>query len=310
VDLRVVPAGVGDAAVIAGVVSASGASWKPTEAEIAKDLSSVPNHVRAYQVLGCVGDEAVAYGEVGNDRYVDEPSRWRIGVFVAESCCQRGYGHRLVRDLVEWLHRQGPVDDLSCSTDSENGDRFAVSFGLEVREQRYVSTLDPRVVDFRRFVAVEAAVRARGVRLTTLAAFVGLDREACEHRLYMLDVAAMADEPGQIESAPVAFDAWRADFIEDQDPAGAILAMYEGKPIGLCIHWDEGDRLLIASTGVAQDWRGRGVATAMKLAGVRYALGQGKTLRAYNSAENFAVLKINTNLGFVREATVKRWQRV
>jgi mycothiol synthase len=309
VELRTVVAGVGDAAFVARVVSESGSSWRPTEAEVAKDLGSVPDHVRAYQLICWVGEEAVAYGEIGNDRYVNEPSRWQIGVFVAKSHCRRGYGHRFARELLEWVETQGAVDDLSCSTYSEAGDRFAASFGLEVREQRYVSTLDPRTVDVGQFVGVEAAVGACGVTLTTLAAFADVDREAREHRLYLLDIAAMADEPGQVSSAPVAFDAWRADFIEGQDPAGVILAMYEDEPIGLCIHWSEGDRLLIASTGVAREWRGRGVATAMKLAGVRYALEQGKTLRAYNSAENLAVLKINANLGFVREATVKRWQR-
>jgi mycothiol synthase len=309
VELRTVPASVGDAAFVARVVSASGSSWKPTEAEMAKELGVNPDHVRAYQIVGWLGHEAVAYGEIGNDRYVNEPSRWQIGVFVAKSHCRRGYGHRLVRELLEWVEEQGAVDDLSCSTDSEAGDRFAASYGFEVRELRHVSTLDPQVVDVGQFAGVEAAVGACGVTLTTLDAFADVEREACEHRMYLLDIAAMADEPGQVSSAPVAFDAWRADFIEDQDPGGVILAMYEGEPIGLCIHWSEGDRLLIASTGVAREWRGHGVATAMKLAGVRYALEQGKTLRAYNSAENLAVLKINANLGFVREATVTRWQR-
>jgi mycothiol synthase len=309
VDLRIVPADVRDAAAISRVVSTSGSSWKPTEAEIAKDLSTIPNHARAYQILVWAGGEAVAYGEIGNDRYVNEPSRWRIGVFVAESHSRLGYGHRLVRELLEWVERQGAVDDLWCSTDSEAGDRFASSFGFEVREQRYASTLDPRGFDLGRFVAVEAAVHARGVTLTTLAAFAGADRAELEHQLYLLDVAAMADEPGQVPSAPVPFDVWRADFVEGHDPAGVILAMHQGDPIGLCIHWSEGDRLLIASTGVTREWRGLGIATAMKVAGVRYALEQGKTLRAYNSAENVAVLKINENLGFVREVTVKRWHR-
>ncbi len=120
----------------------------------------------------------------------------------------------------------------------------------------------------------------------------------------------MADEPGQLESTPVSFDAWRVDFIEGHDPAGVIMAMHDDKVVGLCIHWDEAGGLLIASTGVAREWRGLGIATAMKVAGIRYALHRGKTLRAYNSAENVAVLKINDTLGFVREATVKRWHRV
>ncbi len=45
VDLRLVPADVRYAAAIASVVSTSGSSWKPTEVEIVKDLTSVPDHV-------------------------------------------------------------------------------------------------------------------------------------------------------------------------------------------------------------------------------------------------------------------------
>ncbi len=142
---------------------------------------------------------------------------WRAGVFVSDSFQRRGYGHRLANDLLKWLDQQSSVDDFSCSTDSEAGDRFAASFGFEVREQRYVSTLDPITVDLGQFAELEAAVRAQGVRLTTLAGVVdassgaGADRSIgnIEHQLYLLDTAAMADEPGQLESTPVSFDVWR-----------------------------------------------------------------------------------------------------
>jgi mycothiol synthase len=183
--------------------------------------------------------------------------------------------------------------------------------GFCVGEVRFVLGLDPSEVDLSRFSDVEDSVARLGIVISSLMDFpLGPQLDELVRRIYELDIAATADEPGQVESAPTSFEAWQADFIEGHEPEGVIVAFHSGVLVGLCIHWDEDDEILIASTGVAREWRGRGVATAMKLAGVQYALKRQKHMRTFNSAENAAVLKINANLGFVRKTTVRRWQLI
>lgn len=315
-DLRVVPASAADAASIAEVMSNCGSTWKPTENEIAKSLSTLPDHILAQYFLGFVDDVAVAHGAVTNDRYVDEPTIWIADVFVIEPYQRRGCGRAMAGTLMNWLtpvlddqYRGGVTPTLrSATVDSLAGDRFATKLGFRVQETRYVSVLDPRAADLTQFNSIDERMAELGVTLTTLAAVGEPERESFERLLFDLDTEAMLDEPGNIGMGKVGFEAWRAEHVRGHDPNGAIVAIHGERPIGLTIHWDEGHELLVASTVVKREWRGKGVATALKVAGVRYARERGKPLRAFNSAENPAILAVNRRLGFVRVQTVTKWQ--
>lgn len=314
-DIEIVPASVADAAMIAEVMSNCGSSWRPTEGEIAKNLGTLPSHVRSQYFLGFVDGVAVAHGAVANGRYVDEPAVWIIDVFVIGSHQGRGYGVVVARMLMNWLEpildeqrREGASPTLvSATADASAGARFAAKFGFDVRETRYVSSLNPATVDLAQFASLEQRVAHLGVAIVTLADFDGRDRKDFERALFELDTEAMLDEPGHDAATSVGFDAWRGEFVDGHDPHGTIVAVHDATPIGLTIHWDEEHELLIASTCVSRQWRGKGIATALKVAGVRYASQRGKPLRAFNSAENANVLAINARLGFVRRQTVTKW---
>jgi GNAT superfamily N-acetyltransferase len=63
--------------------------------------------------------------------------------------------------------------------------------------------------------------------------------------------------------------------------------------------------LLNSMTGVAREWRGRGLARWLKLHTIRWALERGAPeLRTFNDAVNDAILGLNRSLGF-RVATVE-----
>ncbi len=313
--LLVVPASAGDAPAIADVMSHSGSSWKPSAAEIAKELSTLPGHVRSHYLLGYVDGVPVAHAAVANDRYIDEPASWIVDVYVKESYQRRGFGHEILRTLKEWLapilagQRNNGAEPvlLTATVDSPAGDRFATNLGFVVRATRYVSRLDPWSVDLSRFAAIESSIAEAGVTFTTLASVLDRERDKFTHALYVLDNETMADEPDH-HGATAGFEAWRAEFIHERDPGGTIVAVHENTPIGLTIHWDDAEEILIAATGVRREWRGRGIATALKLAGVRYARQRGLPLRTVNSAENAPILAINQRIGFERTQTATKWR--
>jgi mycothiol synthase len=62
------------------------------------------------------------------------------------------------------------------------------------------------------------------------------------------------------------------------------------------------DAAWIGLTGVRREWRGRGVALALKLSAMRWAEEAGYAfLRTGNASDNLPILTLNDRLGFVRE---------
>jgi predicted GNAT superfamily acetyltransferase len=55
-------------------------------------------------------------------------------------------------------------------------------------------------------------------------------------------------------------------------------------------------------TGVLREYRGRGIAIALKLRVTQYALQNGyDTIKTWNDSENVAMLAVNTKFRFKRE---------
>jgi mycothiol synthase len=130
-----------------------------------------------------------------------------------------------------------------------------------------------------------------------------------DEELYSLHAEVMADKPTVIQGAAMPFEAWVATSLADRDLNGIIVAMHADEMIGLSMMWTESDALLVAATGVHRDWRGKGIARALKLIGVRYAKQQQLPMRTMNASGNKSIIKLNESLGFVRVAGFTNWQR-
>ena len=64
-------------------------------------------------------------------------------------------------------------------------------------------------------------------------------------------------------------------------------------------------------TGVARPYRGKGVATLLKLRGIRYPQEHGnQKLWVFNDSVNAAMLGLNEQLGFVRGGVNVRYRKV
>lgn len=133
-----------------------------------------------------------------------------------------------------------------------------------------------------------------GVRLVSLA---GVD----PRRVYQVDVAASVDEPGDVPTDALTYEHWRADTWDNVglDREASTGAEVDGVLAAISLVKRDGARMWSDYTGTAPEHRGRGLATAAKLAALHRAAADGVTV-AYtgNDEANAPMLAINARLGY------------
>lgn len=144
-----------------------------------------------------------------------------------------------------------------------------------------------------------------GVAITTLADERRRDAGALR-RAYELHNAVVADIPSPIPFTPPSFEDYLRARIESPRALldAYFVAVLGDRYIGFANleRPAEGAHLYHNVTGVLHQFRGRGIAMALKLATVAYARAHGYSeIRTWNEVHNAGMLAINDRLGFVRQ---------
>jgi mycothiol synthase len=300
------------------VLSATSLSSQSTEEELAKEFATTPAHVEEIRYLVFDNDIPIGLARVGTYRYVVDPERLLISVRVVHEYRRRGIGTSLVAIMKPWIDGR-VVTQMWASTELDalgepcfaEGAAFAEKYGMEPRESRFESELDTTELDLKGVAHAVDACAQQGITITTMEALLadpnwqGLD---WQRELYDVDCAAMVDEPTEQGGEPSSFEDWKDEFIAEHEPAGMVVAVYEGSIVGLSMHWLEDGKVLVASTGTLAAFRGKGVARAMKLTGAAYAQRKGLPMRAFNQSNNPHIVDLNRSLGFVRKAGYLYWK--
>jgi RimJ/RimL family protein N-acetyltransferase len=140
-----------------------------------------------------------------------------------------------------------------------------------------------------------------GVVITTLA-----DRPDLVPEVYGVAIEAMADIPGDGPTAPGTLEEFRKRDIDWQGvPHDAFMLALDGQTgrvIGYAnLNLMPGNPKMAwhDMTAVARTWRGRGVASALKRATIRWAADHGlEALETGNDIDNAPMRAINLRLGY------------
>src|SRR5262249_45205137 len=91
-------------------------------------------------------------------------------------------------------------------------------------------------------------------------------RRDLEGGMYEGDREASADIPGLAAGHGQTFEGWRTHAIArpSRNSDLTLLALADGRVVGVAYMDGSGERCFHLLTGVARDWRGRGVASALK----------------------------------------------
>ena len=247
------------------------------------------------------GGGLVAYAALWRVR----DDRFRMDLVVAPAWRRQGIGGRMMEMSIAAAEAAGAATlQARAYASARDALRFLERRGF-VETMRMVGlTLDLRALDDSRLAAYEQAAAARGFVLTTLADEERRDPE-CRRGLWQVFAAAQDGwrdpDPRPEPPEPLGHDAFLRLFDQfPPDPAAFVIAKHGMRYAGFAGS---------IGTAVHPDFRGRGLANAMKVRVALLARAAGRaTLES--STGNPAMLRANENVGFRRtwtEVRLARW---
>ena len=250
---------------------------------------------------------AVGFGVLAHVTDMFHPSKFWIEILVDPTCHGRGIAGAIYRRLDEELKKLGAVTAWTGS--KQNLPRLTGFYqrrGFEEKQIAWESRLDVKVTDLSKFREFPEKVQRQGIVLTTLAE-EQKEGKGSLRKLHELVQIISADMPSPGDFTPTSYEQWEAFELKNPNllPEGYMIAKEGSKYVGLCTVWsiDKEPRSLVqGNTGVRREYRGRGIAVALKLRVIEFARQNGyEKVKTWNASDNAVMLAVNTKLGFKRE---------
>ncbi len=249
--------------------------------------------------------QTVAYGYSFEIAWAPPAGRYWCVIRVLPDYGRRGIGEWLYAQLLADLRERGATAALLELDDTLAVLRPALERrGLHALLHSWAFTLDLRACDLAAFALPDQ--RLSGLRITTLTAELahGADWLPPLHQLY---TAVARDVPIPIHPHPAPPPAWLAEQalgLPDSLPDAFFIVRDGTTYVGMSyLHRDVDDpgRLLQRITAIHAEYRGRGIALALKLKTIAYAQRHGfHEIRTAVESNNPSMLAINAKLGFVQ----------
>ena len=254
------------------------------------------------------GGRVVGFGLVNHMRWAFVPTKYRIDITVHPGHRERGHGSALYDALLDKIReRSGKAVAAAVKESMVGGVRFLTKRGFREVKRDWESRLFVEGFDFARFVTAEARVAKQGIRIVTLADEMQRDSSALQKAFELTEDCRM-DIPSVDPPTRHTFEEFR---IEDIDAPGALLDAFfvaidkDGRYLGvsnLFRSLDDPAFLWQGITGVRREARGKGIAMALKLRTVRYAIDKGvEHIKTWNDVHNRPMLAINEAMGFAKQ---------
>ena len=250
--------------------------------------------------------EIVAFGSIGHMAWSFHPQRFVGSILVDKAYQNMGIGQYVYENMLEFLAKLTANELLaSAREDMPISTRFLENRGFQEKQRISESVLDPTKVNVSSFLRYTEEVTEAGVEIGSLSDELENDPE-CYRKLYDLNMTLMRDVVKPRPYTPISYEQWLSFDMKDKSllPDAYAIAKHGSSYVGLSTvrRMDKDPKgLHQLLTGVRKDYRGRGIAMAMKLKVIKYAKDKGyNRIRTENSTVNAEMLGINTKLGFER----------
>jgi len=259
--------------------------------------------------------EVVAFAALYHALYSYDPHKFWVLVIVDSRHTRQGVGKALASLLnAEAADHRALCFWTNVRKEDDRSLRFAAQQGFQSLRTTWLSVLDLSMADL---TPSEGDRRERlerdGIRFTTLAE-EGSRRPEVRRRLYELWTDASRDVPRMGEYVPVSFEQFEAEVDREAILPEAFFLAGHGDAYVASSHLErdlaEPTSLMVGFTATQAAFRGRGLATELKVRSIGYAREHGiRALKTFNDAANDPILRINERLGFRRLFAIANLQR-
>lgn len=277
--------------------------WPTDEAEALRDQEVLPPDQRSQFWLAEQDGSAVGTAELGRDIGSYHPLKWTVLIAVLPDARRKGVGSALFEAAKEGFGGEAPLKVKAWTIEGDQGsnDWAARRSFVEVKRD-FDSEVDLTTYDKRLLDAYDREALSPDVSMQT---FDKLDSPEFRTEFHQLFEVVRIDTPRTDPPTPMAFEDFEKQVLDNPWLIREALhiAIAGGKPVGFCGFFKSAEegRLDQWLTAVHRDHRGHGLATALKVSCLRWALGSGfKRVRTDNDTRNAPMLAINDKLGFRR----------
>ncbi|MDZ7705981.1 MAG: GNAT family N-acetyltransferase [Trueperaceae bacterium] len=249
-------------------------------------------------------------GVGGHDQPISSynPRLFYLNLYVDPDARGRGVGTALYQHVHEAVSEYRPAilrNTALVKEGDEASSRFAKVRGFREDKQIFESHLDVANFDPTPYEGLEPSLTAQGITFTSLKDLRDHDPHG-DRKFYDLFAEVRRDVPRTEPATDIPFERFvdlaynDDDFLQeytlvamDGDACVGLSGVYQNEIRG---GWDNG------LTGVRREYRGRGIALALKVKSITTAKALGVPLLVTdNDSTNAPMLRVNTKLGFVRQ---------
>jgi mycothiol synthase len=312
-DLLIRPAlAPGDYPGIAAVLSAESPQW-PTH----PDRLAFEDRVRASDsfylrlvALDATQPESpiVGVGTLEHDPLAHRAGKLLVDIRVPPDLQGRGIGSQLYNKLIEQAALLNPHQlQTSVWWTLTKAIQFVQYRGFRETWRRIDSCLDVSIFNSSSYLGLAERVRDEGIEIKT---YADLPPETRLEKLWQLDGALWADVPYGEPVPPKSLAQFAREEIESPRflPDACFIAIHNNNFIGYSNITHHDTQFVNEMTGVLPAYRGKSIATLLKIHTIQYAQAHGNLkISTTNDSVNNAMLALNTKLGFVREGETIRF---
>lgn len=251
---------------------------------------------------------AIGFWDVDRETWM-KPGYFWLKVIVMPEVRAQGLGTQMYESALCIAREQRATHlESTIRDDDPVAKHFVEKRGFEIWSHLFESTLDLAAFDEHRFDDLLAHVHADGYRFFSLAEAGVTDEN--KHKLYEVNRACSLDDPSSNGSFPDFYAFSKNVFDASWFRADTQILAAQGEDwVGLSAIgiYKEDNHAYNAVTGVLRQYRGRGLAQALKLQTILLARREGmRYIRTHNDSRNAPMLTINRKLGYIPESGVYR----
>lgn len=211
----------------------------------------------------------------------------------------RGYGQMLDEALAQWVQDEQPIGLQTAVRDNNPEARaWAERRGFTYKSHQFESVLDLTSFPLETIDAGARSSESHGISFRT---FEHFSLEDDMERVYQVVKQLSGDTPDSQGALDFPFETFAA-MVRRMDPRCIFIAMAGEAIVGITCLVPQGKEMYTLFTGVVKEYRGKGIAHALKLLSIRFAQANGvKQLRTNNHSTNAPMLAVNHKLGYVSQ---------